>query len=372
MTIKNLFPHLLMLGIFLGVLFIILTVFSKRRKDKPVIYLQLVALFLTFHNLQVYFTFDKIDTNIFERKLLLPWYALIIPAFYTFVKYYLKLEKQKFNYLKIGLIFFGLEIIIRLCLIPNYYLDTKNLSIANYSQIEEIINASFTIFLFSKTYFLYKNQSKELDFILSFDKLKWLNQFMFLAVVVLLTWVFAIIFNLKNTLNTNIDLYYPLRLSTTFVLCWIAYIGFFRYNLIVDRQEIREIFAETIVDDIFNKTNDVTVLDKDFLKIKNFIYLEKNYLNPNLSIEQVADETKISSRNITQIIKNNTTENFVDYVNGFRVEKAKKCLLEIEFEDYTITSIGLECGFYSKSTFYRAFNKLVGKTPTEYKLENTI
>ena len=81
MTIKEIFLQLMILGIFLGDFFIFYSLSSRRRKDKPVIYLQLVALFLTLNNLQVYYTFDQIDANIFERKLLLPWYALTIPAF---------------------------------------------------------------------------------------------------------------------------------------------------------------------------------------------------------------------------------------------------------------------------------------------------
>ncbi len=360
----------MILGIFLGVFFIIFTLFSKRRKDKPVVYLQLVALFLTLHNLQIYFSIDNIDTNIFAQKLLLPWYVLIIPAFYSFVLYYLKLENKKKKYFQIALALFGVEVLVRIGLIPTHFHDVKNLKIANYAQFEEILNAGFTIFLFVKTFLLYKQKSKKLDFILSFDKLRWLNQFMILAIVVILTWVFAIIFNLKNVLNPDVDLYYPLRLSTTFLLCWIAYIGFFRYNLIVDRQEIREIFAETIVDDTFNQTNDVTVLDKDFLKIKNFIYLEKNYLNPNLMLDDVANKLNINTRNITTILKVNNILNFSDYVNNFRVEKAKKCLLDTNFKDYTIVTIGLECGFNSKSTFYRVFSKQVGKTPTQYQREN--
>lgn len=372
MTIKNIFPHLLILGIILGIIFIVFTLFSKRSKDKPVIYLQFVTLFLTLHNLQIYFTFDQIETNIFERKLLLPWYALIIPAFYTFVRYYLKIKIQNRKYFNIAIGIFITELTIRICLIPNYYLDIKNLNIANYSQIEEILNASFTIFLFVKTFFLYKNQSKELDFILSFDKLRWLNQFMYLAIVVLLTWVFAIIFNLKNTVNPNIDLYYPLRLSTTFVLCWIAYIGFFRYNLIIDRQEVRELIAEKVRDESALPDKNFKKIDNDFIKIQTFLFKEKNYLNPDLMVDDVVDKINIHSRKISNILQENLSLNFVDYVNKLRVEKAKKCLLDPSFIHYTIESIGLECGFNSKSTFYRVFASQVGKTPTQYKKENGV
>ena len=72
----------------------------------------------------------------------------------------------------------------------------------------------------------------------------------------------------------------------------------------------------------------------------------------------MALETKISSRNVSQILQKNTNYNFTDYINELRVEKAKKYLTDVKYSDYTIVSIGLECGFYSKSTFYRAFFKV--------------
>ena len=50
-----------------------------------------------------------------------------------------------------------------------------------------------------------------------------------------------------------------------------------------------------------------------------------------------------------------------------KISQAKLLLLNPEYEDYTITSIGLESGFNSKSTFYTVFKKHTGLTPNEYK-----
>jgi AraC-like DNA-binding protein len=87
--------------------------------------------------------------------------------------------------------------------------------------------------------------------------------------------------------------------------------------------------------------------------------------------QTLALETKISSRNVFQILQRNTNHNFTDYINELRVEKAKNYLTDARYSDYTIVSIGLECGFYSKSTFYRAFSKFTNSTPTAYKQENS-
>ena len=60
-------------------------------------------------------------------------------------------------------------------------------------------------------------------------------------------------------------------------------------------------------------------------------------------------------------------KNFSDYINSLRVEEAKRCLRNPGFEAYTMVAIGLECGFNSKSTFYTAFKKFTGQTPTSFR-----
>jgi len=46
---------------------------------------------------------------------------------------------------------------------------------------------------------------------------------------------------------------------------------------------------------------------------------------------------------------------------------AKELLIHEEYKNYTITSIGLESGFNSKSTFYATFKKHTGFTPAAYQ-----
>ena len=64
--------------------------------------------------------------------------------------------------------------------------------------------------------------------------------------------------------------------------------------------------------------------------------------------------------------------NFSDYINSYRVEEAKKLLADTTFDNYTIVAVGLECGFNSKSTFYNAFKKFTGVTPTVYKKDTIV
>lgn len=120
-----------------------------------------------------------------------------------------------------------------------------------------------------------------------------------------------------------------------------------------ERIQLREAIANEVI--IVATTDNQTGLDKDFIFIQNHTLNHRKYLNPTYSIGNLASETKISSRNVSQILRKNTNYNFTGSINELRVQKVKKILTDPEYSAYTIVSIGLECGFYSKSTFYRAF-----------------
>lgn len=363
----ELFKFTMIAGIITGFAFIFYTNLSPRRKDKSIFYLNFFVLFFTLNNLQITLAdYNFIHLNFFERKLLIPFYALIIPAFYTFVTYYLKAENKIKSFVTISIILFALEIITRLVLTNYYYNKTNNIIVAQYAKYEEIINLSYTIFLFLKVTYIFMQQSKYYEEVASYDNLKWLKKFLLYGFGIIGFWIFAVAFNFKEVLSPNIPIYYPLRFSSTLLVFWIAYFGFFKYNLLTERIELRkEIIKSTI--NIVSKIKS----DKDFLKIEKFILEDKKYLDPLLCVETVSKATAISDRNITNIISNNTKMSFNDFVNNFRIEEAKKILVNPDYSNYTITAIGLECGFYAKATFYRVFSKHTQTNPTEYRAKNS-
>jgi AraC-like DNA-binding protein len=359
-------------GIFLGIFFIIFTQFSNRRKDKAVIYLNLIVLFITLNNLQIYLIDNSIlEVNFFVRKLLIPWYVMILPSFYAFVIYYLKIEKQINHYIGFAITFFGLELLIRVLFALFFYGFNYNYAVAKYSQVEEIINVIYAFYFFVKAYLVFYKHSKLYAFVLKFDTIQWLKNFMFLGSLVLLLWVSAVILNLDKVLNPTIFIYYPMRFSCSVVLYWIGYQGFFNYEMLTERIELRRLVAKT--DSEITPQNkeikETGSIDK-FLGIKEYIESNKRYLDPNFSLEMLSSELKISTSSLSQTINKDNSTNFSDYINNLRVEKAKKYLTKSEYKKYTILSIGLECGFNSKSTFYAAFKKFTNTTPSDYRLNN--
>ena len=94
---------------------------------------------------------------------------------------------------------------------------------------------------------------------------------------------------------------------------------------------------------------------------------EKPYLDPNLTLPELADRLSISTHHLSQVINQRLGQNFFDFVNRYRVEEAKQRLADPHSAYLTILAIANEAGFNSKSAFYTAFRKHAGMTPSQYK-----
>jgi AraC-like DNA-binding protein len=296
--------------------------------------------------------------------------------FYAFTARFLRIEKRVNDFIKPTLFIFGFEIVIRLILISYVYYEVPNQDrtlIQEYTNIEEICNLFYSLFVFGNACLLVFRKTKLLEYILGFDDLSWLKWFIKLGSVVVVFWILAVV--MWNVYD-NADYYDLLRLTSSIWLYWVGYQGFYKYNVVEDRIVLRKtiesghvlisspktIGASNQDDDFFNEKH-----QNDFNKIRNFIIEEKLYLDPLLGMESVASDLGMSKSYFSKLVNSYSSYNFSDFINSLRVEQAKKFLSDDEFSQYTIVAIGLECGFNSKSTFYSAFKKFTSETPTSYR-----
>jgi len=91
---------------------------------------------------------------------------------------------------------------------------------------------------------------------------------------------------------------------------------------------------------------------------------DRLHTNPNLSLSKLSSHIGVARNYISQTLSITLGTNFFDYVNGFRIEHAKRLLLET---DDTIQDISVDAGFNSRSAFYKAFRRHVGCTPTVFR-----
>ena len=377
MDIVSIINFLLIAGIIQGFGFNLVTLFFKKKFDKVIVFLNLIVLFISLNNLQRWLIDNGFSSDLFFLKnLLIPWYLMVLPMFYAFTTHFLQIEKKVNDFLKLSLIIFVFEIIIRVCLISYVYHEDPNRDVSiiyKYTAVEDVFNLIYSIFLFVNTVLIVFRRHRLLKFIMVYDDLNWIKWFIRLGCFVILFWTIAVII---KSFTGNEDAYILLRFSSSILLYWIGYQGFYKYTVVKDRIYLRS----TIINDkvlissdnqynAFQKKDDFIneKHQKEFENIKKHIVKNKLYLDPLLSMDSITSELGLSKSHFSKLINTYSDFNFSDFINSLRVEQAKKFLSKNEFSAYTIVAIGLECGFNSKSTFYSAFKKFTSETPTSFR-----
>ena len=100
-------------------------------------------------------------------------------------------------------------------------------------------------------------------------------------------------------------------------------------------------------------------------KFDTLLNNEQIYLNPELSLKQVANMMNEKERNISQAINSAKQRNFKDYINSFRIKHA--CKLLKSDKNKPVFEVMFESGFNTKGPFNAAFKKVTGQTPSEYR-----
>lgn len=178
--------------------------------------------------------------------------------------------------------------------------------------------------------------------------ISWLRIVMLLFVVCQLVWV-AISF---------------IRLPMADSLYYIVSIGLWQYTLIHIIHQVPISVESQEMEPVMQVGGGKSYAFEQTLPL--LIEQEELYLNPHLSIKELATRVGTNRTYLSDYFVNGLQTTFYDYINELRIEK--KCLLLMrEHPDYTIDRIASESGFQSISTFRRSFQKLKGMSPGTYK-----
>ena len=104
-----------------------------------------------------------------------------------------------------------------------------------------------------------------------------------------------------------------------------------------------------------------------FDRLMDLMGAENIYKDFELSLESLAQMLSITPHQLSQFMNERLNTNFRNYVNSYRIEEAKKIL--INESDKNILTICYDVGFNSKSTFNTCFKKYTSKTPSEFRQE---
>ncbi len=120
-------------------------------------------------------------------------------------------------------------------------------------------------------------------------------------------------------------------------------------------QEKMQSICQTIRDQKEEQSNSVVK--------KAQAYINENYSN-DISLDEVSREVNISPYYFSKLFKDESGENFIEYLTRIRIEKAKEMLRSPEM---SIKEVSLKVGYSDPNYFSRIFKRQTDMTPREYK-----
>ncbi|MCB2355871.1 response regulator transcription factor [Clostridium estertheticum] len=93
-------------------------------------------------------------------------------------------------------------------------------------------------------------------------------------------------------------------------------------------------------------------------------YIDTNYNVNDLSLGDVADKFNLSSSYLSKLLKKEVGLSFIDYLTKYRINKS---ICMMDDPKYKIYEIAEAVGYSNQHYFCKAFKKIMGFAPTEYR-----
>lgn len=194
---------------------------------------------------------------------------------------------------------------------------------------------------------------------------KWLFQ---LTIIFLFIHVCIIFKNIiRYTAYKDLFIWIHIVAGASFLLaaCWfilkaLNYPELFRR--IDSTLQLTKEFAE--IPENENKTDETK--DIQIEQLKNFMVEKEPFLEPSLTIQELAGQVGIPVRELSVLINHHMNQHFFDFVNEYRIKKAMTLLKDPSKKEHTVLEILYEVGFNSKSSFHTSFKKYTHQTPTVF------
>lgn len=190
---------------------------------------------------------------------------------------------------------------------------------------------------------------------------------LFLGFGLCIVWIISTLTYLSSN-NQSASSYYPLWISISALIFFIGHKATMNLEIWKDRLSMRSKnqtnLTKSITKQVVKEEDNSKVIFNNALTI---IIEQKQFLNPSVSLQEVARQNGISPGYLSQIISKNSPRNFNELINDLRLKETERMLLDHTFDNYSIDAIGLEAGFKSRSTFFSYFKKVNGISPSQFK-----
>lgn len=350
-----------LLAVFQGVLLAFIMIFRRPIRKANLFFGLLVFLF----SLSLLHLILEESISGFNAKFPVPMeFSLSYgPLAYLHVMY---IKDPKRTFLKKDLLHFLLSLLLDGIFFTTLFLYVRShmeWAYANILTIQSIALAiSFlgAVQLSIYTYFIYKESVEAKRVLREFQKIKrWLNfligswsliiGFLVLAVPIGLIFI-------EDVDENSYLLYMPLGTLICLFIYLLGYIYLLKYVPMIEK------YVERISKFSFTKKELNDQNNRLLLVLKE----EKLYQDSSLTIAKLANHLGLPINSLSILINESLQTNFNDLINQHRVLAFKERILQPDSHKYSIMGLGQEVGFRSKASFYRAFKKETGITPTQF------
>lgn len=263
-------------------------------------------------------------------------------------------------------------------LLPNFYLANESEQLLFYHNYTHRLEGklSYTLAHFQNLFYiimtfvllarykklLFENYSKSTD-----TNYKWLFQ---MNTICLLLFISAIVKNIYRFGN-HYGYISILRLSTSIIMlgftCWLILKALNAPKLfrgVSSNLQLASLLKTKKADP------EIAHLNSQKLKLQKFMLEKEPYLDSDLTIKDLAYQMQMEERELSILINTQLNLNFYEFINKYRINKAKELLQDKSLSKLTILEILYQVGYNSKSSFNTAFKKATGITPTGYRKKN--
>jgi len=174
-----------------------------------------------------------------------------------------------------------------------------------------------------------------------------------------------VVFGLRDGLNISFP-FNPEYIFYIILIVLIFYIGYFgiKHENIFISSPVVENGKKNTEEKYKNSGVKVKKASEMYKNLLQYMQKEKPYLQPKLSLSELAQKLDLSTNQLSQIINQQAGVNFYDFVNKYRVEEF---LQQAEKNrNFSLLALALDAGFNSKSSFNYIFKKQKGLSPSQY------
>lgn len=201
-----------------------------------------------------------------------------------------------------------------------------------------------------------------------------LNWLKIITVLTLVIWVLGVIIEFLQMFGLNEPVQPTVPISIALLIYVMGYLGLRQPEIFSHDAESRPGQPPDVQEAADTRKYERSGLTRERArqlldKLVHLMETRKPYTDSSLKLNRLAQMASASPNHVSQVINEERKQNFYDFVNSYRIEEAKRIILDPSREQSTILTVAYEVGFNSKSAFNTAFKKHTGTTPSRLKKE---